>query len=151
MTEAERYLFDLNGYLVVRGVLSKEEIEAANRVIDEVLPSWDAETPTGYVITGWDEDCILEDDADPAQGPVGVHGQPLLDWGEPIRKLVGHEKILPYLIELMGPTLRLDHHYAILMNSKGSALPLHGGATPYDPSQYFCFRDDRFYCGVTVA
>lgn len=35
MTEDERYLFDLNGYLVVRGVLSPEEVEQANAMIDK--------------------------------------------------------------------------------------------------------------------
>lgn len=34
MTEEEKYLFDLNGFIIVRGVLTKEEIEAANRAID---------------------------------------------------------------------------------------------------------------------
>ena len=34
MTKAERYLFDLNGYIVVRGVLTPEEVEEANDVID---------------------------------------------------------------------------------------------------------------------
>jgi hypothetical protein len=34
MTEDERYLFDLNGYLVVRNVLSLEEVREINAVID---------------------------------------------------------------------------------------------------------------------
>lgn len=34
MTEEEKYLFDLNGFIIVRGVLNKEEIEAANKAID---------------------------------------------------------------------------------------------------------------------
>ena len=35
MTEDERYLFDLNGYLVVRNVLTPEEIGDANAAIDK--------------------------------------------------------------------------------------------------------------------
>ena len=34
MTEEEKYLFDLNGFVIVRGVLNQEEIEAANKAID---------------------------------------------------------------------------------------------------------------------
>ena len=37
MTEEERYLFDLNGFLIVRGVLSPEEIKEANDAIDNHL------------------------------------------------------------------------------------------------------------------
>lgn len=34
MTEDERYLFDLNGYLVVRNVLTADQVRRANDIID---------------------------------------------------------------------------------------------------------------------
>ncbi len=34
MTEAEKYLFDVHGYLVIEGALSSEEVAAANAAID---------------------------------------------------------------------------------------------------------------------
>jgi hypothetical protein len=34
MTEDERYLFDLNGYLIIRGVLTPEQVQEANAAID---------------------------------------------------------------------------------------------------------------------
>lgn len=34
MDEDEKYFFDINGYIVVRGVLKAEEIAAANAAID---------------------------------------------------------------------------------------------------------------------
>lgn len=34
MTEEERYIFDLNGFVIVRGVLNQKEIVAANKAID---------------------------------------------------------------------------------------------------------------------
>src|SRR5262245_12311052 len=36
MTEEENYCFDTAGYLIVRGVLTRAEIEACNKVLDEV-------------------------------------------------------------------------------------------------------------------
>ena len=39
MTESERYLFDLNGFLVVRNVLNAEEVRAANEAIDRHITS----------------------------------------------------------------------------------------------------------------
>ena len=35
ITDEERYLFDLNGYLVVRDVLTPEQVQEANDVIDK--------------------------------------------------------------------------------------------------------------------
>eukprot|EP00551_Chaetoceros_affinis_P018045 CAMPEP_0203727966 /NCGR_PEP_ID=MMETSP0092-20131115/12498_1 /ASSEMBLY_ACC=CAM_ASM_001090 /TAXON_ID=426623 /ORGANISM="Chaetoceros affinis, Strain CCMP159" /LENGTH=92 /DNA_ID=CAMNT_0050609813 /DNA_START=161 /DNA_END=439 /DNA_ORIENTATION=+ len=35
MTDDERYLFDLNGYLIIRNVLSSEEVRLANEIIDK--------------------------------------------------------------------------------------------------------------------
>ena len=34
MTDDERYLFDLNGFIIVRGVLTPEEVKQANDAID---------------------------------------------------------------------------------------------------------------------
>ena len=37
MNEEEKYLFDINGYIVVRDVLTADEISAANAAIDHTL------------------------------------------------------------------------------------------------------------------
>ena len=34
MNDDEKYLFDLNGYLVIEGVLTREEIDISNQAID---------------------------------------------------------------------------------------------------------------------
>ena len=34
MTDAEKYLFDVHGYLVIENALSPEELEAANAAVD---------------------------------------------------------------------------------------------------------------------
>lgn len=154
MTEAERYLFDLNGYMVIKGVLSGEQVNEINEVIDVVLPSWEVASASSYIHTGLDEETLGIGNKDPARGPVDFYAGLLLDWGEPIRKLVGHEKILPYMLELIGDDLRLDHQYAIFMKSDPlyrGRHTLHGGGTPYSPSQYYHFRDGRFFNGLTVA
>ena len=37
MTEDEKYLFDLNGYLIVENVLTKDELALANEAVDRHL------------------------------------------------------------------------------------------------------------------
>lgn len=126
MTDEERYLFDLNGYLVVREVLTAEELKALNDILD-AMPPWEEKTETRNFHTG-----------------------PVLDWGEPFRQLVGHPGIFPYLTEVLGAKFRLDHVYAIFMKKGGELHTLHGGGTPYDPGQYYHFRNGRMYNGLTV-
>lgn len=154
MTDAERYIFDLKGYLVVRGVLSPEEVREVNEAIDTALPDWASAAGAKYIHTGLDEETMRIGNTDPTKGPVDFYGGLLLDWGEPLRRLVGHPKLLPYLSELMGPAFRLDHQYAIFMKPDhefSGVHVLHGGNTPYDASQYYHFRDGRFFSGLTVA
>ena len=48
-------------------------------------------------------------------------------WAEPFKKLIDHQEILPYLLELIGPNVRLDHDYAIFMDKGDRKGGLHGG------------------------
>ncbi|GIX06450.1 MAG: hypothetical protein KatS3mg115_0853 [Candidatus Poribacteria bacterium] len=127
MTEHERYFFDVNGYLVLRGVLDRQEAERLNTVVDaQNLP-----VPT--------------DD---------IHSQRFggfFLWDEGFRKMIDHPRVLDVLVELLGPKLRLDHAYGIVMTRGNVGLNLHGGGTPYDPAQYYVFRNGQMYNGLTVA
>ena len=55
-----------------------------------------------------------------------TNGPPSL-WGDPFKRLIDHPIILPYLIELLGPHVRLDHDYSIIMNEGEKRGGLHGG------------------------
>lgn len=55
-----------------------------------------------------------------------TNGPPSL-WGDPFKGLIDHPKILPYLIELLGPHVRLDHDYSLIMNEGEKRGRLHGG------------------------
>jgi hypothetical protein len=149
MTETERYLFDLNGYLVIRGVLSEQEVSEINAAIDKAIPSKDIFAKVGHILTGHDEETTKLENTDPAQGAVGYYAGRFFDWGEPLRKLVGHDRLMPYLLELIGPMVRLDHQFAIL--GAPTTLPLHSGGTPYDPVHTYTFKNNRIYSGFTVA
>jgi ectoine hydroxylase-related dioxygenase (phytanoyl-CoA dioxygenase family) len=135
MTDEERYLFDLTGYLVIEGVLSRAELTELNDALDR-LNLWEERKnrPEG-----------------PHMNDLKMHIGPMLPWGEPFRRLMKHPGILPCLREMIGEKMRLDHEYAILMRKGASENRLHGGGTPYDPSQYYHFRNERFYNGLTVV
>ncbi len=92
MTNEEKFIVDLEGYLVIKNVLTEDEIMEMNQIIDN-----------------------------------GGRSGPPSRWGKLFNKLIDHPKILPYLIELIGPSVRLDHDYAIFMQNGSSGGGLHGG------------------------
>jgi len=126
MTDEERYLFDLNGYLVVEKAIEPGVLEAMNAYLD------------------------TQPDKDPT-GKGKINAGSLLLWGREFRDQIDNPRVLPYLKELLGDTLRLDHDYAIFAEKGGAPLVLHGGGTPYDPAQYYHCYHGKIFCGLTVA
>ena len=135
MTDEERYLFDLMGYVVLEGVLCRQEVRELSEAID------------GRDL--WEERTKREEG--PHMNALKMHIGPMLDWGEPFRRLMKHPVTLSCLKELVGEKMRLDHEYAILMRKGAAENRLHGGGAPYDPAQYFNFRNGRMYNGLTVV
>ena len=127
MTEFERYLFDLRGFLVAPGVLSTDEVAELKALLDARSP--------------WDEEPVKDKQ----------HLGPLLEWGEPFLRLVWQPTMIAYLREMIGEGLRLDHEYAIFMKAGAGRLRLHGGGTPYDHAQFYHWRNERMYNGLVVA
>jgi hypothetical protein len=129
MNDYERYLFDLQGYLLVENVLSQDELSALNDLLDERMA------------------------ADMKPGETTHRFGRLLMWGEPYRNLVDHPKITPHLEALLGSKFRLDHDYCdVILGGLGPiGATLHGGGTPFDPSQYYRFQDGQMHNGLSVV
>src|SRR6188768_38217 len=95
MTDEQRYLFDLQGYLVVPGVLSAAQV--AQYQAD--MKSHEIKNP----------------DNDPGKSRfVGF-----LEWGKHWADLIDHPTIMPLLAEMLGPKFRLDHAYGMAMSATG--------------------------------
>ena len=82
MNELERYLFDLQGFLVVEDVLNNEEIAALRKLVDEQV-----------ALKNQPEAPRLRFDS-------------LLSWGKPCLNLIDNPRITPYLSELLGEKFR---------------------------------------------
>jgi ectoine hydroxylase-related dioxygenase (phytanoyl-CoA dioxygenase family) len=149
-TEAERYLFDLNGYIVLRQVLTPSEVGALNQVIDR-LPSETRGDRSSHAHRGFVAPAT-NGNAKDAEAQKSSSG--MLDWGPEFRALVGHRKLVPYLAALLGDNFRLDHHYAVFQRDLGTAgvpNPLHNGAVPFDPTSYYLVRDGHIHNGMIVV
>jgi ectoine hydroxylase-related dioxygenase (phytanoyl-CoA dioxygenase family) len=129
MNEQEKYLFDLQGFLVVPNALAPEQVAALNAILDDRL-------------------------AQEAAPDANTHRfGSLLDWGQPYLDLIDNPRITPYLEELLGPAFRLDHDYAdVIRSGKGPiGTTLHGGATPYDPLYAYRYDNGRLRNGLFVV
>jgi hypothetical protein len=128
LSPSERYFFDVNGYLLIEGLLPRQEAERLNRVIDgQRLPRPDNSLATQR----FQSEFLL--------------------WDEGFRRLLDHPGVLGRLRDLLGDHLRIDHPYGIVMAPETSGLGLHGGGTPWDPSQYYVHRGGRMYSGLTTV
>ena len=148
MTDNERYLFDLTGYLVIKEVLTPEEVGRCNEAIDRHADQ----------IKERVGDLTLAGGSAGLEGTTGrgdLHGMLgwEVPWREPFRKMLVHRRIVPYLHEILGKGYRMDHQPGLITMRKGAeGHLLHGSSGPgFDRHQYYIFRDGQMHCGLTVV
>jgi len=127
LTDAERYAFDIRGYLVRRQALTTAEVATLNAAVDALRltppgPSIQSQRFSGHL----------------ASSPAFV-------------ALLDHPAVFDIVVELCGPALRLDHTYGIVMAPGTSGLGLHGGGTPFDPAQFYVVNGGRISCGLVAV
>jgi hypothetical protein len=126
MTPEEKFMFDLEGYLLIKQVLTTAELAELNALADQKFPS----TP----------------DSPPDRRAFAVS-----TWGPACQVLIDHPKIVPYLVELLGPKFRIDHDYCIFMTKGGEKGGLHGGESDRNPDHWYKYRDGLMRNGLTVV
>jgi len=128
LTDHERYLFDVRGYIVRRAVLSANEVQALNVAVD-----------------------LLDV---PAPNETDIWSQRFRDHlgsARCFRDLIDHPAVLDVVTDLCGEFARLDHAYGIVMTPGQRGLGLHGGGTPHDPAQYYDVRGGTMFNGLVAA
>ena len=123
MTERERFLFDLNGFLVLRNVFTPEEVAKANAAIDA----------NKAALAAREKDLRNAKEGTPmaAAGPRNDMGG-MLWWPEEqsavFRSVLTHPKLVPYYEALCGEGYRMDHQpLVITQQAHSEGFSLHGG------------------------
>ncbi len=115
--EMQKYLFDLQGYLVLENVLSSAEVAQINGLIDDRnLPAPGAFERFGSAPTG----------------------SGFLNWGEPFCSLLDHPSIMPILRFRLGDCFRLDRIYGMYMREgmpRGHLHADYGASAPHSGAQ----------------
>lgn len=118
MSDTEKFLLDLHGFLVVPDFLSAAEVDALNESFD----------------ANWDRRIRGADNAK-RHAMDQFHG--MLGWpqphSQPFRDLLAHRKLVPYLNTLFGWGWRMDHSPFMLTGvagfggDHGGGMAVHGG------------------------
>jgi len=127
-TDEQRYLFDLQGFIVVRQALDAGILAELNQAIDAQQLAPPGDDFAGQLFSGY------------------------LAWSAVFRELLDHPAVHPMLTDLFEKRMRLDRYYGIRMRSGTSGLPLHGGACEaHDQSEFYTFRNGRMSSGIVTV
>jgi len=144
MTDREKFLYDLNGYLVITGVLTGDEVAQINAAIDANIdqlrqdfsthtsPTLDGELPR-YLISG------------------------MLTWAaphcDPFRRLLADERMRPYLNTILGPGWRMDQEpFAFLADEGAEGLVFHGpGRTEPASGFMYDYNNGKMISGMITV
>ena len=144
LTEMERYLFDLNGFVVLRGALSAEEVADCNAVLDTMQDSapgqWHGHVH-GHNFTGSHE---------------GLNLQQIYEGGPAFERLIDHTSWFGKIVELIGTDQNtfdglhgpafIDENFASI-RGPGQAIGLHSGGDARVTRCQYRYHDGRFHCG----
>ena len=154
----EKFLFDLNGFLIVRNVFTPEEIKAANAAVDANVASMRAR----------DADALRNAKSGTpfsASGPRKDMGG-MLWWPREqsavFRSVLTHPKLVPYYTALLGEGYRMDHQpLLIAQDADSEGFSLHGGPISGDDGvpngrfnpelQYRCVNGDMWNSLLAVS
>lgn len=119
LSPLQLYTFDLNGFLLLEQALEPTQVAR----LRDVIAAQDLPDPDDRIQTQ-------------RFGQAGA----MFEWDPCFVDLIDHPWVLAALRSLIGPHVRLDHAYGIIMKAGDPGLGLHGPAQPFDPAQFYLSR-----------
>lgn len=142
----EEYFFDLNGFVILKGVLSKSHVAEMNALLTEIA-CLDPPLRTGE----W-YGCIQ---AHNYGGAEGLNLQQIYEAGEPFERLIDHPGWFAKVKHFVGGEKTFDWHHGPLfidenfanLRGPGEAIGLHSGGVLGVKRNQFRYHNGRFQCG----
>ncbi len=142
VTDHDIYFFDLQGYLLLKGALSADEVGAINAILDTAPPLKPGER-WGNVQAHWYND------------NDGLNLQHIYEAGEPFEKLIDHPswyEHAKYFVDAQGSfdslhgPLYIDENFANF-RAPGEAIGMHSGGHIGTIRCQFRVLNAKFHCG----
>jgi hypothetical protein len=138
----EVFLFDLQGYLVLKNALSAAEVQALNQTIDGVPPLQPGE---------WFEWVHREQ----CEASRGLALQQVYELGVPFEALLDHPAWIEKVRHFVGGEGDFDYHHGALfvdenfvsVRGPGEAIGMHSGGHKHVMRTQFRCENQRFHCG----
>jgi hypothetical protein len=129
MSDEERFLFDLRGFLLLRGVLDADRLQRMQAQLAEKIAS------------------------SPTNNPFLSRFGGFLEWGDEWAGLIDHPRLLPILRGIIGERFRLDHAYGMAMSADGErgSEGLHNQAGMFDHGCFYATHGTRMHNGLVVV
>lgn len=142
VTELDIYLFDLRGYLLLKGALTPQEVADLNAGIDAILPLKRGEW-AGYV----HGHAYSDND--------GLNLQQIYEGGAPFERLIDHPSWIEHVKHFIGGEGTFDWHPSPLfidenfanIRGPGEAIGLHSGGHTNTKRTQYRYVNGRFQCG----
>ncbi len=136
------YLFDLRGYLVLKGAIARDDLAEMNRWVDDHR-SYVEDPPTGErsgAGEGVSSGCWIGHVELHSYGPDdGVNFQNIVEGGPVFERLIDYPAWLPLVARFINPINRLSIHENLLnVRGPGGFLYIHSGG--HMPISYMTFR-----------
>ena len=144
LPEMDRYLFDLNGFVVIRGALSTAQVDACNATLD---------TMTGLEPGGWAGRVHAHHFTGAHEG---LNLQQIYEGGPAFEALIDHPAWMHHVLHFLGtdvPSFDTAHGPAFIdecfasIRGPGQAIGLHSGGQDRVTRCQFRYHDGRFHCG----
>ena len=148
LTADEKYIFDTFGFVVLKSVLTAEEIETINSGIDRHANDFHERTNSvrnSSIGSSGRRDC------------GNFMAWPAVDGGDMFRSILCHPKLDGVITQLCGVGYRLDHKPVLFSQPNGAeGFDLHGGAITADgrfnfPISYHCHGGEIVCNLINVA
>lgn len=137
--EMLNYLFDLRGYVILRGAAEANLVADLNRVLDEFPP---------LEFQQWHGNVQRFDN----HGVVGTELQNIVEAGEPFERLIDHPSWLPHAQRWCGDRgsytegVFIDECFASIRRS-GGFFPVHSGGYQGSTRGQYRYTNGAFRCG----
>ncbi|MBL4576143.1 MAG: phytanoyl-CoA dioxygenase family protein [Opitutaceae bacterium] len=143
VSDLDKYLFDLRGYLLLEKALNTQEVEDLNACL-ETIPLKEPDEWHGHVHSH-----VF------ASANEGLNLQQIYEAGAPFEKLIDHPSWIDHVKLFVGGQESFDAQHGPLfidenfvsIRGPGEAIGLHSGAVPWVKRCQFLVRDQQFNCG----
>jgi hypothetical protein len=142
-SDLDEYLFDLQGFCIIRGALSKAEVDEANAAIDRI--------PRSIPRNGWFGRVHREDHPEHR----GISYQQVYELGGTFEKMIDHPNYINYMMRFVGGHETFDRNAGPIfvdenffsIRGPGEAIPLHSGGHTRCMRTIYGYHNGRFHCG----